>query len=310
MRFSVIFCVHFECSEFLNPKLFVKWRKIRFFPVRLIRVWYHGCTKWMQQRINKVSEVNAWTYDLTERYFSGTVLHSTHFCRRYTMNLTPSPPPSIDYLLKFTVLQSTNYFTWCAIHSWRKYQRRVDKNTGRSTCNYESKIGVCKRNVQKTTGKCFSVVFSSIEKQKLFFGCPTKGDPPQFPSPFICSNLDFLLFPLPHSVNLRTTNWRYRTQDISRVIHYKNMSQEALWLDCAEKLTAMIQNIIEFAKLIPGFMRLSQDDQVNIFRSNIKFILYLCPVSFIKRILSSFRAIRFYCWKLVHLNWQSFECPD
>ena len=40
------------------------------------------------------------------------------------------------------------------------------------------------------------------------------------------------------------------------------MGQEALWLDCAEKLTAMIQNIIEFAKLIPGFMRLSQDDQV------------------------------------------------
>lgn len=43
---------------------------------------------------------------------------------------------------------------------------------------------------------------------------------------------------------------------------YKSMGQEDLWLDCAEKLTAMIQNIIEFAKLIPGFMRLSQDDQV------------------------------------------------
>lgn len=44
---------------------------------------------------------------------------------------------------------------------------------------------------------------------------------------------------------------------------YKNLGQEELWLDCAEKLTAMIQNIIEFAKLIPGFMRLSQDDQVS-----------------------------------------------
>lgn len=42
------------------------------------------------------------------------------------------------------------------------------------------------------------------------------------------------------------------------------MGQEALWLDCAEKLTQMIQNIIEFAKLIPGFMRLSQDDQVSV----------------------------------------------
>lgn len=54
---------------------------------------------------------------------------------------------------------------------------------------------------------------------------------------------------------------------MSRVVHYKNMSQDTLWLDCAEKLTAMIQNIIEFAKLIPGFMRLSQDDQVKHFKA-------------------------------------------
>jgi len=52
-------------------------------------------------------------------------------------------------------------------------------------------------------------------------------------------------------------------QDVSRILYYKNLGQEELWLDCAEKLTQMIQNIIEFAKLIPGFMRLSQDDQVS-----------------------------------------------
>ncbi|XP_046866372.1 probable nuclear hormone receptor HR3 isoform X3 [Drosophila tropicalis] len=53
-----------------------------------------------------------------------------------------------------------------------------------------------------------------------------------------------------------------KPQDLSRIIYYKNLGQEELWLDCAEKLTQMIQNIIEFAKLIPGFMRLSQDDQI------------------------------------------------
>ncbi|XP_028895943.1 probable nuclear hormone receptor HR3 isoform X2 [Zeugodacus cucurbitae] len=53
-----------------------------------------------------------------------------------------------------------------------------------------------------------------------------------------------------------------KSQDISRILYYKNLGQEELWLDCAEKLTHMIQNIIEFAKLIPGFMRLSQDDQI------------------------------------------------
>lgn len=50
---------------------------------------------------------------------------------------------------------------------------------------------------------------------------------------------------------------------MSQLIYYKNLCKEDLWLDCADKLTAMIQNIIEFAKLIPGFMRLSQDDQVS-----------------------------------------------
>lgn len=55
----------------------------------------------------------------------------------------------------------------------------------------------------------------------------------------------------------------YIFQDISRLLYYKNMGREDLWLDCADKLTQMIQNIIEFAKLIPGFMRLSQDDQVS-----------------------------------------------
>ncbi|XP_055634857.1 probable nuclear hormone receptor HR3 isoform X4 [Toxorhynchites rutilus septentrionalis] len=53
-----------------------------------------------------------------------------------------------------------------------------------------------------------------------------------------------------------------KPQDVTRILYYKNMSQEELWLDCADKLTAMIQQIIEFAKLIPGFMRLSQDDQI------------------------------------------------
>lgn len=58
-------------------------------------------------------------------------------------------------------------------------------------------------------------------------------------------------------------NFSHIFQDVSRILYYKNLGQEELWLDCAEKLTAMIQNIIEFAKLIPGFMRLSQDDQVS-----------------------------------------------
>ena len=50
--------------------------------------------------------------------------------------------------------------------------------------------------------------------------------------------------------------------DLSRLLYYKNMSHEELWLESAQKLTAVIQQIIEFAKMVPGFMKLSQDDQI------------------------------------------------
>ncbi|KDR23541.1 putative nuclear hormone receptor HR3, partial [Zootermopsis nevadensis] len=53
-----------------------------------------------------------------------------------------------------------------------------------------------------------------------------------------------------------------KPQDLSKLIYYKNMAHEELWLECAQKLTTVIQQIIEFAKMVPGFMKLSQDDQI------------------------------------------------
>jgi len=53
-----------------------------------------------------------------------------------------------------------------------------------------------------------------------------------------------------------------KPMDSSRMNYYQNMAQEELWLECAQRLTAVIQQIIEFAKMVPGFMKLSQDDQI------------------------------------------------
>ena len=40
-------------------------------------------------------------------------------------------------------------------------------------------------------------------------------------------------------------------------------SQEDLWLTAAQRLTAIIKQIIEFAKMVPGFMtRFNQEDQI------------------------------------------------
>ncbi|GBM27292.1 putative nuclear hormone receptor HR3 [Araneus ventricosus] len=58
-----------------------------------------------------------------------------------------------------------------------------------------------------------------------------------------------------------------RPQDVSRILYYKSLAHEHLWLDCASRLTAIIQQIIEFAKMVPGFMKLSQDDQIVLLKS-------------------------------------------
>ena len=47
----------------------------------------------------------------------------------------------------------------------------------------------------------------------------------------------------------------------------KKQPHEELWLECASKLTVIIQQIIEFAKMVPGFMKLSQDDQIVLLKS-------------------------------------------
>lgn len=50
------------------------------------------------------------------------------------------------------------------------------------------------------------------------------------------------------------------------------MAHEELWLECAQKLTTVIQQIIEFAKMVPGFMKLSQDDQIVLLKAGKHFI--------------------------------------
>lgn len=48
---------------------------------------------------------------------------------------------------------------------------------------------------------------------------------------------------------------------------------EALWSECAQKLTQIIQIIIEFAKCVPGFMRLAQDDQIVLLKTGLLLLL-------------------------------------
>jgi hypothetical protein len=43
---------------------------------------------------------------------------------------------------------------------------------------------------------------------------------------------------------------------------YKQLNRQEVWLEMANKLTEAVQQIIEFAKMVPGFINLIQDDQI------------------------------------------------
>lgn len=68
-----------------------------------------------------------------------------------------------------------------------------------------------------------------------------------------------------------------KPHDLSRLLYYQNMAHEELWLDCAQKLTTVIQQIIEFAKMVPGFMKLSQDDQIVLLKAG-RVLNYLTKI--------------------------------
>lgn len=44
-------------------------------------------------------------------------------------------------------------------------------------------------------------------------------------------------------------------------------------MELADKITLAVQQIIEFAKMIPGFMDLSQDDQIMLLKAGKKNLL-------------------------------------
>ena len=50
---------------------------------------------------------------------------------------------------------------------------------------------------------------------------------------------------------------------------YFLQTHEQLWLEIAEKVTMCVQQIIEFAKMVPGFMSLLQDDQIMLLKGTI-----------------------------------------
>ena len=68
---------------------------------------------------------------------------------------------------------------------------------------------------------------------------------------------------------------------------YIFQSQEDLWLSSAQKLTNIIKQIIEFAKMVPGFMKFAQDDQIALLKRGKNTIIVRILIIFDMRIMSS-----------------------
>ena len=49
---------------------------------------------------------------------------------------------------------------------------------------------------------------------------------------------------------------------------------EDLWICAAQRLTNVIQQIIEFAKMVPGFMQFPQEDQIVLLKAGAKTLLF------------------------------------
>ncbi|XP_037068077.1 probable nuclear hormone receptor HR3 isoform X2 [Pollicipes pollicipes] len=55
--------------------------------------------------------------------------------------------------------------------------------------------------------------------------------------------------------------------DLSKISYYSKLSHEDLMMDAAQKVTSVIHNIIDFAKLLPGFMEYSETDKINLLKA-------------------------------------------
>ena len=50
-------------------------------------------------------------------------------------------------------------------------------------------------------------------------------------------------------------------------------ASEDLWICAAQRLTNVIQQIIEFAKMVPGFMQFPQEDQIVLLKAGTRAVV-------------------------------------
>ncbi|XP_042338601.1 nuclear receptor ROR-beta-like, partial [Plectropomus leopardus] len=64
---------------------------------------------------------------------------------------------------------------------------------------------------------------------------------------------------------LQALRWKLLSRD--EIQAYQSKSVDEMWQHCAIRLTEAVQYVVEFAKHIPGFRMLSQNDQIALLKT-------------------------------------------
>ncbi|XP_076135846.1 nuclear receptor ROR-alpha A isoform X1 [Alosa pseudoharengus] len=64
---------------------------------------------------------------------------------------------------------------------------------------------------------------------------------------------------------LQALRWKIFTREEVQIYHSKTVDE--MWQLCADKLSDAVQFVVEFAKRLPGFRQIRQDDQINLLKS-------------------------------------------
>lgn len=69
--------------------------------------------------------------------------------------------------------------------------------------------------------------------------------------------------------------------EINLYTHLPEQPHEDIWMNVAQTLADMMQIIIEFAKLVPGFRKFPQSDQINLLKCGGGYHVKLFDISFV-----------------------------
>ncbi|XP_051999623.1 nuclear receptor ROR-alpha A-like isoform X1 [Xyrauchen texanus] len=109
---------------------------------------------------------------------------------------------------------------------------------------------------------CSEMGFRPFDPESLFFGYPTSLHIEELCVSIVRSHRETTHY---RPEEIQTLRWKVFSREEIHV--YQSKSVDEMWQHCAVRLTDAVQYVVEFAKRIPGFRQLCQNDQITLLKS-------------------------------------------